>query len=355
MFRQPPPLRRSPLVGVVSLLLHGALIAVVAVVGTRKMFAPHVDEAHPLTYLTFAPPHPPVEVPDVSAPAKKPMELPPHVAELTPIVMPAPQPVVTPPPMPEPVAPPPKVAAVIVPQRPQVTVGAFANTAAAPIVETKRQIQTAGFDAATAAAPDLKLKASAVGAFDSQPATAPRPGTDRAGVVAVGFEGTPGVQPQQNVPRAVANAGFGATAAQPQPNAPRAVASAGFGGVAAQAPQAPRAEVKPTGFGEVQPAAPAAAPARPKPDAGSQVEVIFKPTPAYTEDARAKKIEGDVVLEVDFTATNQVRVVRVVRGLGHGLDEMATQAAEKIRFKPALSGGKPVDVRATVTIVFRLA
>ena len=60
-------------------------------------------------------------------------------------------------------------------------------------------------------------------------------------------------------------------------------------------------------------------------------------------------------LEVDFAATNEVRVVRVVRGLGYGLDEMAAQAAQQIRFKPAMGGGKPVDVRAMVTIVFRLA
>ena len=68
MFRQPPALRRSPLVGLVSLLLHGGLIAVVAVVGARRMFAPHVDETHPLTYLTFAPPHPPIAVPAAPLP-----------------------------------------------------------------------------------------------------------------------------------------------------------------------------------------------------------------------------------------------------------------------------------------------
>ena len=45
---------------------------------------------------------------------------------------------------------------------------------------------------------------------------------------------------------------------------------------------------------------------------------------------------------------------RVVRGLGHGLDEMARQAAERIRFRPATSKGTPVDFRATLTIVFRL-
>jgi TonB family protein len=84
------------------------------------------------------------------------------------------------------------------------------------------------------------------------------------------------------------------------------------------------------------------------------VEVIYKPTPAYTEDARAQRIEGEVTLEVEFSAAGQVRVLRVVRGLGHGLDEMAQRAAEQIRFKPATSKGVPVDFRANLTILFRL-
>jgi len=48
-------------------------------------------------------------------------------------------------------------------------------------------------------------------------------------------------------------------------------------------------------------------------------------------------------------------VVRVVRGLGHGLDEAAERAALRIRFKPAQSDGRAVDFRATVLITFRLS
>jgi TonB family protein len=50
-----------------------------------------------------------------------------------------------------------------------------------------------------------------------------------------------------------------------------------------------------------------------------------------------------------------VRVVRVVRGLGHGLDESAITAARQIQFKPATSEGQAVDYRTTVQIVFRIA
>jgi TonB family protein len=47
--------------------------------------------------------------------------------------------------------------------------------------------------------------------------------------------------------------------------------------------------------------------------------------------------------------------VRVVRGLGYGLDEAAVTAAQQMRFKPAQDAGRPVDFKTTVHIVFRLA
>jgi TonB family protein len=67
------------------------------------------------------------------------------------------------------------------------------------------------------------------------------------------------------------------------------------------------------------------------------------------------RVEGEVSLEVEFCATGNVRVLRVVRGLGHGLDEEAVRAAEKIKFKPAQSSGRSVDFKTTVHISFRLS
>jgi len=85
------------------------------------------------------------------------------------------------------------------------------------------------------------------------------------------------------------------------------------------------------------------------------VEIISKPKPAFTAEGRAKNIEGEVLLEVQFNASGVVRVLRVVRGLGHGLDETATAAAEGIRFRPATHDGAAVDSTALVHIVFQLA
>ena len=89
--------------------------------------------------------------------------------------------------------------------------------------------------------------------------------------------------------------------------------------------------------------------------ATSPVEITFKPNPVYTDEARALKLEGEVLLEVSFSASGTLHVNRVVRGLGHGLDEAAINAANKIRFKPALRSGTPVDSTAVVHVTFQLA
>ena len=89
--------------------------------------------------------------------------------------------------------------------------------------------------------------------------------------------------------------------------------------------------------------------------ATNPVEITFKPNPVYTNEARQLKLEGEVLLEVTFAANGQLQVNRVVHGLGHGLDEAAIAAANKMRFKPALRNGQPVDSTAIVHVVFQLA
>jgi TonB family protein len=80
-------------------------------------------------------------------------------------------------------------------------------------------------------------------------------------------------------------------------------------------------------------------------------EIVFKPSPVYTEEARKLRIEGEVLLQVLFQSSGKLRILRVVRGLGHGLDESAIRAAEQIRFKPALEDGEPTDCTAVVHII----
>jgi TonB family protein len=87
----------------------------------------------------------------------------------------------------------------------------------------------------------------------------------------------------------------------------------------------------------------------------AQVLILSAPELQYTSEARALSVEGDVVLEVIFTATGQVLVQRVIHRLGHGLDEEAIRGTEQIRFRPATRNGRTVDVKATITIGFRLS
>jgi TonB family protein len=110
------------------------------------------------------------------------------------------------------------------------------------------------------------------------------------------------------------------------------------------------------GFGTASagPAAPVQRQAQSSPSE-TPVEVLWKPKPAYTEEAREKKLEGDVTLEVMFRASGDVQVLRVVHGLGAGLDESARAAAQQIRFRPGKKDGVPVDRTGVVLIKFELS
>lgn len=138
------------------------------------------------------------------------------------------------------------------------------------------------------------------------------------------------------------------------------VASSGFGdGVAApEAHPASRGTVRRADFGDADVPAPPTVQSRPAAPAVAKVvpaEILSKPTPLYTAEARAKRIEGEVLLEVVFEATGKIHVLRVIRGLGYGLDDAAVRAAEQIRFRPALQDGQPSDSTAVLHIVFQLA
>jgi TonB family protein len=140
------------------------------------------------------------------------------------------------------------------------------------------------------------------------------------------------------------------------------VASAGFGsGVAtgdgSGAISASRGTVRQGGFGDADVVA--AAPVKSKSSEPAvktiPAEITYKPRPVYTDEGRKLKVEGEVLLQVIFGASGQIKIVKVMQGLGHGLDESAIHAAEKIQFKPALKDGRPADFEAVLHIVFQLA
>ena len=141
---------------------------------------------------------------------------------------------------------------------------------------------------------------------------------------------------------------------------PGVVASAGFGNGVATGDgkgraSASRVQVREAGFGD------AASTLQPHSKSVAQTaskmfpaEIVFKPLPTYTDEARKLRLEGEVLLEVVFGASGELRVLRVVQGLGHGLDDAAIQSAQRIRFQPALRDGQPADSIAVLHVIFQL-
>jgi len=81
---------------------------------------------------------------------------------------------------------------------------------------------------------------------------------------------------------------------------------------------------------------------------------IYKPEPAYSEEARKAKYQGTVVLWIVVDAQGNVADCRVVKPLGLGLDEKAVEGVKVWKFKPAMRNGTPVAVRVMMEVTFRL-
>ena len=241
-------------------------------------------------------------------------------------------------PVPDPVAPP-EVRSAYLPAElsesprpakplPEVRMGvlAAANIPLPALREPPARVQTGGFGNPLGQSGDARpgrLTVDRVGSFDL-------PAGQGLGNGARGPKGASGI---------VVEAGFGKSTAAVTPSSSggsSAVRTGAFGD-ARTAPEASR-----------KAAASAPPPTVP-------VEILSKPAPAYTEEARRLRIEGEILVEVVFTAGGEVRVLRVLQGLGHGLDESAIQAAKQLRFRPARRDGLPVDSNAKLHILFQLA
>jgi len=81
---------------------------------------------------------------------------------------------------------------------------------------------------------------------------------------------------------------------------------------------------------------------------------VTTPNPEYTEQARLAKTQGTCILWLIVDDQGQPRDIRVVRGLGFGLDTKAIEAVRQWRFQPAMKDGRPVNVQISVEVGFRL-
>lgn len=83
--------------------------------------------------------------------------------------------------------------------------------------------------------------------------------------------------------------------------------------------------------------------------------VLVQTRPSYTDDAIRAKVEGIVLLQAVIRKDGTIDSFRVLRGLGHGLDERAIQEiSAKWRFRPGTLGGRPVDIQSEIEITFTL-
>ncbi len=83
-------------------------------------------------------------------------------------------------------------------------------------------------------------------------------------------------------------------------------------------------------------------------------KLLFKVEPEYTEEARLAKYQGTVVVSTDIGTDGIAQSMRVIRGLGLGLDEQALKAISQWKFQPGTKDGGVVPVQATIEVNFRL-
>lgn len=198
----------------------------------------------------------------------------------------------------------------------------------ATIVKAPQLVQTGGFGDPNGIPAKMSNKTANIaqlGAFDLPPGNGKGNGTG-------GAKGNPGV---------VASAGFGSSVATGEGasglSRAGSVQEGGFGDARASGPPTETKSTSTTSR-DIVPA-----------------EILSKPIPVYTEEARRLHVEGEVLLEVVFQPSGTIDVLRVVRGLGHGLDESAIRAAQHIRFKPAMRDGQPAASSGVLHVVFQLA
>ena len=214
----------------------------------------------------------------------------------------------------------------------------------AVIVATPAQPKVGLFASAKRPAPATNDPAPAIktGGFGDPSGAAVNPNAARpATIAAIGkFENPLGGGQGSASPHAglVATGGFGSgagNAAQGTGVGGGTVTTGGFGGDGTSNSAAPEPRIQQVHF--------------------TPPEVLSEPRPQYTQEARQKRIQGEITLQVRFGVDGKVEVLRVVSGLGHGLDQEASLVAQQIRFKPAVKDGQPTDHITYIHILFQLA
>lgn len=82
---------------------------------------------------------------------------------------------------------------------------------------------------------------------------------------------------------------------------------------------------------------------------------LYCPSPQYSSEARAAKLQGTVVLLTTITVDGRAIHISVVKSPGKGLDVKAIEALKDWKFEPGLDAeGKPVPTIVPIEVTFRL-
>ncbi|HWE87413.1 MAG TPA: energy transducer TonB [Terracidiphilus sp.] len=81
---------------------------------------------------------------------------------------------------------------------------------------------------------------------------------------------------------------------------------------------------------------------------------LFTPEAEFSDEARRQKYQGICIISLVVDTQGNPQAIHVVHPLGMGLDEKAVAAVQRYRFRPATKNGRPVPVRISVAVNFRL-
>jgi TonB family protein len=131
--------------------------------------------------------------------------------------------------------------------------------------------------------------------------------------------------------------------------------SALFPAAQAVPPGGPKAEIPRAETVRIQPAAPPPGPGVYRVGGGvSAPKLVERYEPSYTEEARAARVQGSVLLYVVVRSDGTAGQIRVLRSLDPGLDQRAVEAVSTWKFTPGMKDGMPVSVEAQIEVNFRL-
>ncbi|MCU1242509.1 MAG: TonB family protein [Candidatus Acidoferrum typicum] len=84
----------------------------------------------------------------------------------------------------------------------------------------------------------------------------------------------------------------------------------------------------------------------------AKANLINRVDPVYPDDARAARLEGEVLLHIVVATDGTIKELNLVKG-DPVLAKAAMEAVKQWRYKPTLLNGKAVEVDSTISVVFR--